>query len=301
MRIVLFGKNGQVGWELNSILPKLGEVTSLGRDDLDVSNTKAVQRILDEIKHDLIINASAFTDVDGAEKDPELATKINALAPAAMAESARKTGASLIHFSTDYVFDGKKDSPYKENDHPNPLNIYGKSKLAGESFIDQTGGAYLILRTSWVYSLRGNTFVNKVLGWARRNKTLKIVSDQISNPTWARELAKATTSIVIQNKANLFEAIGEKSGIYHLAGSGYTSRYEWAKHILLNNQHQTEQLVRSIEPVTSNEFPTPAIRPLFSAMDCSKILETFNIRLPDWRESLQKAMSEHNSMRDDTQ
>ncbi len=168
--------------------------------------------------------------------------------------------------------------------------MYGKSKFMGEENIKQAGDAYLILRTSWVYSLRGNSFVNKVLEWSRKNKTLKIVSDQVSSPTWARALAEITTQAIATNKANLLDILRERRGIYHLAGSGYTSRYEWAKQILANDPNRTEQLVQTIEPALSLEFPTPATRPLFSALNCEKFNQTFKLNLPNWEESLQQAM-----------
>ncbi len=292
MNILLFGKNGQLGSEFQKLLPHLGAVTSLDQEDLDLCDTLALKNALHDTKPDLIINASAYTAVDRAEKEIDKTMKVNALAPAVMAEAARKSNAVFIHYSTDYVFDGNKESPYTEDDAVNPLNVYGKSKFAGEENIAQAGKAYLVLRTSWVYSMRGESFVSKVLGWARKNKTLRIVNDQISNPTWARELAKATQQILAQNLADLHEAISEKRGIYHLAGSGYTSRYEWAKEILASDPNRTEQLTQTLEPASSDEFPTPALRPRFSALDCSKITETFDVRLPDWRVSLQKAMSE---------
>ena len=292
MRIVLFGKNGQVGWELQQLLPKFGNLTSLGREDLDVSNIQALQNILDHIKPHLIINASAYTNVDRAEKESTLAMKVNAKSPGVMAETANKLKAIFIHYSTDYVFDGNHNIPYTEDEKPNPLNIYGKSKLEGEKNIARAGGAYLILRTSWVYSMRGNTFVNKVLSWARTNKTLKIVNDQFSNPTWASALAEATSLLLSQNSDNLYQTIFDKRGTYHLAGSGYTSRFEWANQILANASNRTDLLVQAIEPVSSEEFPFPAQRPLFSALDCSKFEKTFGIRLPDWKKSLKTAMEE---------
>src|SRR6185436_18100263 len=248
MRIVLFGKNGQLGWEFERTLPILGEVIALGRDEVDVSDLQSVKETLDQLKPNLIINTSAYTEVDRAETDVESAMNINALAPAVMAEAARKQGAVFIQYSTDYVFDGKKDVPYTENDPTHPLNTYGRSKLMGEENIKQAGEAYLILRTSWVYSLRGNSFVNKVLGWARKNENLKIVSDQISSPTWARMLAGITSLMLAQNNANLLEIIRERRSVYHLAGAGYTSRYEWAKEILVNDPNRTEQIVRDLEP-----------------------------------------------------
>ena len=291
MNILLFGKNGQLGSEFQQTLPALGKSTCLDQDELDLCNIHALQQALNEIRPDLIVNASAYTAVDRAETEQETAMKINALAPGIMAEWARKSGAVLIHYSSDYVFDGRKGLPYIESDPANPLNVYGKSKLAGEENIIQAGGAYLIFRTSWVYSMGGNGFVSKVLEWARRNETLKIVSDQISNPTWAHELAKATFSLVAAHRDNLQDVMKERRGLYHLAGSGYTSRYEWARQILANDPNRTEQLVRSVEPVSSEEFPTPAARPSFSALDCTKFSQIFGFSLPDWSASLRTAMT----------
>jgi len=290
MKIALIGKDGQLGWELQHTLTSVGEVISLGREELDVTDVDAVQRTLIELQPNLIINASAYTEVDLAETHVGLATNINAIAPGVMAETARKLNAVFIHYSTDYVFDGKNNISYLETDLTNPLSMYGKSKLTGEENIKQAGDAYLILRTSWVYSLRGNSFVNKVLGWSRNNKTLRIVIDQISCPTWAKALAETTSKAIANNNADISNAIRERRGIYHLAGSGYTSRYEWAKRILANDPQRTEQLVQTIEPVPSAEFPTPAERPLFSVLNCEKFARTFGLRLPNWEESLQKAM-----------
>lgn len=292
MKILLFGKNGQLGQEFQKILPTLGETTCLGQKDIDLSSTQLIPKLLHDLKPNLIVNASAYTAVDQAEAEEEVVMKINSLAPGAMAEWARKSGSLFIHYSTDYVFDGAKGSPYTEDDTANPLNVYGRSKLAGEQAISQAGDAYLIFRTSWVYSMHGNSFINKVLEWARKNEVLKIVSDQISNPTWARDLANITNQLLSQNPANLMDVIRERRGLYHLAGSGHASRYEWAQQILANDSNRTEQLVRSIEPVSSDEFPTPAARPLFSALDCSKFESIFHIRMPDWKISLRDAMQE---------
>lgn len=291
MKILLFGKNGQLGWEFQRILPILGEVISMDREELNLCDLRAVQKTIDELRPTLIINASAYTDVDLSEKEIELATKINALAPGVVAEMSRKVGAAFVHYSTDYVFDGAKGSAYQESDPTHPLNMYGKSKLAGEENIKQAGEAYLILRTSWVYSLRGNSFVNKVLKWSRQNKNVKVVSDQISNPTWARMLAEVTGFVLAEHQKNLYEAICERRGVYHLAGGGFASRYEWARQILANDPARSEQVVQTIEPASSEEFPTPAIRPLFSALDCTLFEEKFGLRLPDWRDTLQLAMT----------
>jgi len=292
MRIVLFGRNGQLGWEFERILPLLGEVIALERSEVDVSDIQNVKKILDQVKPNLIINTSAYTNVDRAETEMERVMKVNALAPAVMAETAHKTGAVFIHYSTDYVFDGASDVPYTELDRTNPLNVYGQSKLIGEENIKQAGDAYLILRTSWVYSLRGNSFVNKVLGWAHKHESLKIVSDQISNPTWARMLAGITSLLLAQNNANLLEIVREKRGLYHVAGRGYTSRYEWAKQILANDPNLREQVVRNLEAARSEDFPTPALRPLFSALDCTRFEDTFGLIMPNWNGALKLAMTQ---------
>lgn len=292
MRIVLIGRNGQLGWELQQTLPALGKVIALSRAELDLAVSDSIAKTLTDLRPDLILNASAYTEVDLAESQVELAVQVNANAPGVLAEVAHRLGAVLIHYSTDYVFDGQGTRPYTENDPTNPVNVYGKSKYQGEQNIQQAGDAYLILRTSWVYSLRGNSFVNKVLGWARKNPTLKIVSDQVSNPTWARALAEVTASALGANKSGLLEKIRERRGLYHLAGGGFTSRYEWAKRILALDPHRTEQLVQSIEPVSSLEFPTPALRPLFTALDCALFEQTFGLQMPAWGDTLKRALAE---------
>ena len=290
MRIVLIGKNGQLGWELQRTLPVLGEVIALGRTDLDLSVPDSIRKSITTLKPDLIINTAAYTEVDLAETQPDLAMKVNAMAPGVLAKVAHELRAVFIHYSTDYVFDGKSERPYTENDFPHPINTYGKSKQQGEENIKQAGDAYLIFRTSWVYSMRGNSFVNKVLGWARKNTTLKIVRDQVSNPTWARMLAEMTSAILASKQPQLLETVREKQGVFHLAGSGHTSRYAWAQHILANDPNRQEQLAQAIEPVSSDEFPTPARRPCFTALDCTKFVENFGMQMPGWEESLQLAM-----------
>ena len=289
MRTVLIGKNGQLGWELQHALPLLGEVIALDRNDLDLSVPGSIQKTVIALKPDLVINAAAYTEVDLAESQVDLAMNVNAVAPGLLAEVTRKLGTVFIHYSTDYVFDGSARIPYTENDPPNPLNTYGRSKLMGEENVQQAGGAYLILRTSWVYSLRGNSFVNKVLSWSRKNTTLRIVSDQISSPTWARTLAEITCLAIHNNPLGDYR---ERHGVYNLAATGFTSRYEWAKRILACDPRKSEQLVQSVEPASSDEFPTPATRPYFSALDCTKFKDTFGLSLPNWEESLRQAMAE---------
>ena len=293
MRVLLFGKNGQVGWELQRVLPPLGQVIALDYEDLDLANLKALQTRLEELKPDLIVNASAYTAVDRAESERDLAMKVNGQAPGIMAEAARKSGAMLVHYSTDYVFDGSKGSPYVETDAPNPLNVYGESKLAGEQAVQQAASVYLILRTSWVYSLRlQGGFVNKVLAWARENEVVRIVDDQVSSPTWARTLAEVTGHLVARGGNHLNEYFAPLSGIYHVAGNGNVSRYEWAKAILALDPHREGQHIKRLKHALSSEFPTPAARPAYSVLSCKRFERVFGLRAPNWMESLELAMGE---------
>jgi dTDP-4-dehydrorhamnose reductase len=284
MKILLLGKNGQLGWELQRTLATLGEVVALDFPEIDLSQEKSASRIVRETRPQVIVNASAYTAVDRAESEPELAFAVNARTPGILAQEARAAGAWLIHYSTDYVFDGSQGSPYVESDLPNPLNVYGRSKLEGEQAIQQVGGAYLILRTSWVYSLRRDSFVTKVLGWARQQRSLRVVADQVSGPTWARLLAEVTAQLLAQGR------VGEHSGLYHLAGDGCASRLDWARAILRFDPRQGEQIVEELLPALTADFPTPAQRPLFSALSCERFAQTFSLRLPTWDEALRLAM-----------
>lgn len=210
-----------------------------------------------------------------------------------MAEAARRFGGMLVHYSTDYVFDGKKDSAYIETDIPNPINVYGESKLAGENTVQQAAEVYLILRTSWVYSTRLQSgFVRKVLAWARQNETLRIVDDQTGSPTWARMLAETTALLLAKAGDRPVDYFQSNQGIYHVAGKSSASRYEWAQAILASDPHQDEQKVSRLEPAQSAEFPTAATRPKYSVLDCTHFESTFGLRIPDWKESLALAMGE---------
>lgn len=291
MRIVLFGKNGQLGWELQCTLSSLGEIIAFDYEDLDLTDFKKLRSKLDELKPDLIVNASAYTAVDRAETEQDLAMKVNGEAPGIMAEAARRSGAMLVHYSTDYVFDGTKGTPCVETDPTNPINVYGESKLAGEQAIQQAAEAFLILRTSWVYSLRlQGGFVNKVLQWSRQNETLRIVQDQTGGPTWARMLAEVTALLIARGGIEFVEYIKSRRGIYHLAGKGQVSRLDWAKAILRYDPHPEGQTVKRVEGVLSSEFPTPAARPAYSVLDCERFEKTFGFRIPKWEESLKLAM-----------
>jgi len=296
MHILLLGKNGQLGWELRRTLAPLGEVIALDYPEIDLARTgpdrdRAIQ-VLRDSHPQIILNATAYTAVDQAEKEPNTAMAVNAQAPGLLAEISAESHAALIHYSTDYVFDGRKGSAYIESDVPKPLNVYGKSKLVGERAIEASSGAYLILRTSWVYSLRGDSFVNKVLRWGREQKTLRVVEDQISGPTWARMLAEATAQLLARAGKDAVSWLNERRGTYHLAGSGHASRLEWAKAVLRLDPRQNEQIVEQILAAATTDFPTPAQRPLFSALNCDRFIDTFGLSLPDWETALQLALQD---------
>jgi len=286
MRILLLGANGQLGWELNRVLLTLGEVTAIDFPEIDVGNADSIRKWIAFSKPHLIINATAYTAVDKAESEPDLAMRINGTAPGILAQEAKAIQAAFIHYSTDYVFNGAKGSLYYESDQPTPLSVYGKSKLAGEHAVMQVGGKYLILRTSWVYSLRQGGFVNKFLDWISKKDTLTIVDDQIANPTWARMLAEVSGMLISRNSASLRLPEMDFSGLYHLAGSGYCSRLEWAQAIL----DVTGVAGKKLIPGKTADFPAPAERPLFSALDCTKFDTTFALSLPNWRDALRLAL-----------
>jgi dTDP-4-dehydrorhamnose reductase len=289
-KILLLGNTGQVGWELNRTLLTLGELTALDYPQIDMADQDCIRRIVRESQPDIIVNATAYTNVDKAESEPDLAMAINGIGPGVLAEEAKRLGAALIHYSTDFVFDGTKGEAYTEEDEPNPINVYGKTKLAGEKAIEAVDAAYLIFRTSWVYSLRRPCFVTKVLQWARENETLRIVDDQISSPTWARTLAEATAQVIAQGRGEPVEYIREKRGLYHLAGGGSCSRYEWAKEIVDHLREAQDFKVKEVLPVKTKEFFTPAERPLRTIMICSEFEKSFNINLLIWRKVFQLAV-----------
>ena len=287
MKVLLLGNTGQLGSELGKLLPQFGGCVALDYPEIDMSSAESIRVVLRKHAPDIIFNATAYTAVDKAEEEIVLANAINTKNVGVLAEEAKKGGTFLFHYSTDYVFDGKKGEPYIETDLPNPLSVYGRSKLGGEKAITDVDGNYLIFRTSWVYGLDNESgFVKKVLGWSRQYETLKIVDDQISNPTWARVLAEISVQVLEKG----IDHIIERKGLYHLAGTGFTSRYEWVKEILALDPNKNEQIVNKILPATSEDFPLPAQRPTFSALDCSLFEERFGIEIPTWQESLRKAM-----------
>jgi dTDP-4-dehydrorhamnose reductase len=290
MAILLFGKVGQLGWELRRTLATLGPLVAYDYPEVDFARVDDLRQIVMSLHPVVIVNAAAYTAVDRAESQPEQAQLVNAAAPGLLARLAQELHIPLIHYSTDYVFDGAKGSAYVETDRPAPLNVYGSSKLAGEEAVMQVGGAYLILRTSWVYSMRQGGFVTKVLQWSRSQTILRMVTDQIGSPTSSRLLAEITAQLLAKAGQNPYDWIAERSGLYHLAGTGAASRYEWAEEILKHDLRKEEQILRELQPAFTSEFPTPARRPLFSALDCRRFGETFGLSLPAWKEGLALTM-----------
>ena len=288
MNILLTGVKGQVGWELQRSLASLGEVVAVDREDMDLADAAAIRTKVQEIAPRVIVNPAAYTAVDRAESEPERARLINAVAPGILAEAALRCGAILVHYSTDYVFDGSKDTAYLEDDAPHPLNVYGATKLAGEAAIRAVGVRHLILRTSWVYGLRGGNFLLTMQRLMRERTELKIVDDQIGAPTWSRLIAEATAQILAQC---LSPARGadrpEPWGTYHLTCGGETSWYGFAAAIAELGGYTTR-----LTPIPSSDYPTPARRPTNSRLDNAKLARVFGLRLPHWREALKLCLDQ---------
>lgn len=299
-RILVAGKNGQVGFELLNSLAGQGQVVAVGRDQMDLSKPDAVRRTVREIAPDLIINASAYTAVDQAESEPELALAINGVAPGVLAEEAKRLGAALIHYSTDYVFDGSKLAPYSEDDEPRPVSVYGRTKLAGERAIQAVDVPHLILRTSWVYGMRGKNFLLTILRLAREREELSIVDDQLGAPTWSRALAGATSDILSHlgyGRPGFGEACGEQRGIYNVSAAGQTSWYGFAVAILARAASARSRQsgfalarVPVLKPITTEQYPLPAGRPRYSVLANAKLRRAFGLALPDWKVGLDECM-----------
>jgi dTDP-4-dehydrorhamnose reductase len=288
MTILLLGANGQVGWELRRALAPLGAVRALERAEADLADSDALTRAVRETAPSLIVNAAAYTAVDRAEQDEALAQAINADAPGTLAEEAKRLGIALVHYSTDYVFDGAGDRPAREDDPVVPLNAYGRTKLAGEVAIRNSGCAHLILRTSWVYSMRGANFLLTVRRLAGELEEMRIVADQVGAPTWARGIAGATALVLARCGAPAETGIlAEKGGLYHLTASGETTWHGFAEAIV-EWLRATGQPVRckQVHPIPTSDYPTPAKRPANSLLDCTKLRETFGMAIPDWRDQL---------------
>jgi dTDP-4-dehydrorhamnose reductase len=287
--ILILGKQGQIAWELQVTLATLGNITVLGSQELDLANPDAIVAKIRQIQPDMIVNAAAYTAVDRAEQEPELCTAINATAPGILAELAREFEALLVHYSTEYVFDGCKTSPYLETDLPQPLGVYGASKLAGERAIIQVDCPHLILRTTWVYGNRGKNFLLTILRLAAERSELKIVADQVGAPTWCRSIAEATAQILAQCQRDR-----DVKGLYNLSAAGKTSWHGFASQIvdryrvLYPDRHLA---VEQILAIPASDYPTPAKRPAYSVLDNSKILADFDVQLPDWNSSLEQLLA----------
>jgi dTDP-4-dehydrorhamnose reductase len=267
-------------------------VTALDRHQADLANGESLRTLILSSQPDVILNAAAYTQVDKAESEAALASRINATAPGTMARAAREIGAWFIHYSTDYVFDGAKGSPYLETDSTHPLSVYGQSKLRGEEAVQSAAGRYLIFRLSWVYSTRGRNFLLTMQKLAREGKTLRVVNDQFGSPTWARLAAEATAAAVAsvtRDKENTVRA-----GLYHMTGGGVTSWHGFASRII-NALPESERRVSTVHPITTADYPTPARRPPYSVLDSAKLEKFFGIVLPSWQEGLRVALGEPHS------
>lgn len=284
MKILVTGKTGQVGYELARSLQCAGEVVAVGSAEMDLRKPDQVREVIRRVKPQLIINPAAYTAVDLAEKEPALAMAINGEAPAVMAEEARRLGAAMIHFSTDYVFDGSKTGAYVEADVPNPQNVYGQTKLAGEQALQASGVPCLIFRTSWVYGMRGKNFLLTILRLAQERDELRIVADQHGAPTWSRTLAQACAEVVAQMRsaADREDWWHRHAGLYHLTAQGQTSWHGFAEAILRQAQLDKKP---ALMPIPSSSYPTPARRPANSVLSCTLFEDNF-CRLPAWDQAL---------------
>ena len=293
MKILLLGKSGQVGWELQRALAPLGELVALDRQGEnglcgDLADLDGLRKTIRSLQPDVIVNAAAYTAVDQAESEPELAYLINALAPQVMADAMRERNGWLVHYSTDYVFDGSGTEPWSETDQPAPLNQYGQSKLQGELAIAQSGCQHLIFRTSWVYAARGNNFAKTMLRLAAEREQLNVIDDQIGAPTGAELLADVTAHALMQAIAQ-----PQLSGLYHLAAAGQTSWCGYARYVIEQARSMGTVLkVQCIEPIPTTAYPTPATRPHNSKLDTRKLRQSFALQLPDWQNGVSRMLKE---------
>lgn len=296
--ILVAGATGQVGSELLRTLAPLGRVIAPTRDEMDLSRIESVRHAIQTAKPRWVVNPAAYTAVDKAESEPELAYAINAEAVRVIGEEARKLGACVIHFSTDYVFDGSAAMPYREADRTNPANVYGASKLAGEKALAESGAAHLIFRTSWVYGATGKNFLLTILKLAREREQLGIVADQHGAPTWSRDLAKMVAHVVDRCEAaaagrSLPESLADFSGVYHAAGAGETTWYGFAAEaIRLLQTREPDSRLAAIEAIRTEDYPTPAKRPANSRLNCDRLAHRFGWQMMDWCDSLKEVLAE---------
>jgi len=305
LRILLTGKRGQIGTKLAVLLPRLGDVAAFDRHELDLLNPAHVRRAIRDAQPNMIVNAAAYTSVDQAEREEKQARIINVDAPALMAEEAKRIGASLVHYSTDYVFDGSSSFPYTETDQPNPINVYGKTKLAGEEAIRAVGAQHLIFRTAWVYGTTGRNFLLTILRLATEREELKVVHDQFAAPTWSQESAAGTERILRQLSQQGGDSISKFGGTYHMTAASKTSWFEFAKMILEEASRMPRGIpwfeiatkgqplvTRCVTAITTEEYPTPARRPSYSVLSNSRLKQDFGFELPPWALQLRAVFAE---------
>lgn len=308
LKILLAGRNGQVGMELATALPGIGEVAAVDREQFDLTNPAKMREVIREVHPQLIVNAAAYTAVDLAEKEESLARSINADAPGLMAEEAKKIGAALVHYSTDYVFDGSKNVPYEEPDRVNPLNVYGRTKLAGEEAIRSSGVPHLIFRTQWVYGIRGRNFLLTILRLATQREELRIVSDQFGAPTSSQAIARATTNILrrLFHHEDHASSLGRVSGTYHMTAAGQATWHEFANAIIddvsrlqpagswfFDATLAKPLIAQRVVAIATKDYPTPARRPAYSVLSNRRLSETFGAKLPEWQAQLRTVLTSY--------
>jgi dTDP-4-dehydrorhamnose reductase len=301
VKVLLIGRDGQVGWELQRALAPLGEVVATGRQAadagpaLDLTDVHAVQALVDDARPDVIVNAAAYTAVDRAQTEPQLAAAVNAHAPAALAEAARRQGALLVHYSTDYVFDGSGSTPWREDSPTGPLSVYGRTKLEGEQAIRDSGARHLILRTSWVYASRGGNFARTMIRLAGERERLSVVSDQIGAPTGADLIADVTGHLVRTVSRALNDDEAPPLGTYHLAAAGQTHWHAYACRVIdaaRRAGRPVKVAADDIVPIRTADYPTPAVRPLNSRLDVSRLEQRFGLRMPPWQQGVDRMLAE---------
>ena len=303
LRILVTGATGQVGWQLQRTLAPLGEVVARTRSQLDLSNPDATAKYVRELAPNIVVNAAAYTAVDKAESEHDLAQAVNAVTPGRIAEELARTGGLLVHYSTDYVFDGSKAGPYVEDDPTGPLNVYGETKLLGEQEIAASGCPYIILRTSWVYDTRGKNFLRTVLRLAHEREELRMVDDQHGAPTWARAIAEATAQIVARSSEHPDQSGWGHNGLFHLTAGGTTTWAGFAEQILSEyeslaawpadtGEFGSPLMAERVIPITSDQYKTPARRPRNSVLSNEKLLSVFDLKLPDWQVLLRLALED---------
>ncbi len=288
--LLLFGAGGQVGWELQRSLALQGDIVPVDQAQVDLRDEQAIAACIEQVRPQAIVNAAAYTAVDQAESEPDLSEAVNARAPAVMAEAARDLDIPLVHYSTDYVYDGQKTGPYAEDDATGPLSVYGRTKLAGDQAIIQSGCRYLILRTTWVYAARGHNFIKTILRLAAERDTLRIVADQVGAPTSAELIADITAIALRELRADRLSG-----GLYHCAAAGQTSWHGFAQYIVQTATELGRRLKlgpADIEPIPTHDYPVPAARPANSVLDCGRLQNDLHICLPDWRVHVARTLKE---------